>query len=222
MKAQVGVILCGSGYLDGSEIQESVFTLYFLERSGAKVQCYAPDRDQLHVVNHLTGESTGESRNALVESARIARGQVQALEKANIRELDALVLPGGYGAAKNLSSFAKDGGAGTVDVHLQKLLRDALSAKKPIVSICISPAIVALALQKESTGLSLTIGHDEATANAIEQLGSQHVSCPVKEIVVDEKNRMISTPAYMIGSGPAEVAAGIESAINKLMIWLTP
>lgn len=218
--ARVGVVLSGCGYLDGAEIQEAVFTLYFLDRAGATVECFAPDKPQMHVVNHLDGQPTGETRNVLVESARIARGNVRDLAQADMTELDALALPGGYGAAKNLSTFATAGKDAEVDPDLVRLVGAALEAKKPILAICISPAILAAALAKHGSAAKLTIGDDADTAAAIEALGSAHEACPVDRAVVDDARRIISTPAYMLGPGPKGVAAGIEQGVAKLMSWL--
>ncbi len=220
MPARIGVVLSGCGYLDGSEIQEAVFTLYFLDRAGARTYCFAPDRLQMHVVDHLTGQPTGEQRNTLAEAARITRGKVTDLARASMTELDALVLPGGYGAAKNLSDFATKGTDCTVDPQLRRLIGEAVTARKPIVAICISPAILAIALRTAGISAKLTIGDDRETANAIEQLGCSHEDCPVDRAIVDEQHRIVSTPAYMLGPGPKGVADGIEQAISTLMRWL--
>jgi enhancing lycopene biosynthesis protein 2 len=218
--ARIGVVLSGCGYLDGAEIQEAVFTLLFLDRAGAEVQCFAPNKPQMHVVNHLDGEPTGETRNVLVESARIARGEVRDLAEAKMEELDALALPGGYGVAKNLSSFATAGKDAEVDPELVRLVGEAVKAGKPVLAICISPAILAAALAKHGSKAKLTIGDDAGTAEAIEALGSTHQRCPVDRAVVDEEHKIISTPAYMLGPGPKGVAAGIEQGVAKLMSWL--
>lgn len=217
---RIAVVLAGCGYLDGAEIQEAVFTLYFLDRAGLGVACFAPDRPQMHVVDHLTGEPTGETRNVLRESARIARGNVQPLARAGMREFDALVMPGGYGVAKNLSDFALRGPDATVDPDLVRLVGEALEQRKPIVAICISPAILAAALKQLGASATLTIGTDAGTAAAVEALGSRHQAAPVERAVVDEQRRIISTPAYMLGPGPKDVAAGIEQAIATLAGWL--
>jgi enhancing lycopene biosynthesis protein 2 len=221
MAPKVGVVLSGCGYLDGSEIHEAVLALYFLDRAGAEIHCFAPDRDQFHVINHLTGEPTGEVRNVLVESARIARGAVRDLREADMDSLDALVLPGGYGAAKNLSDFAFRGTQCEVDPDLARILSSAVAAKKPILAICISPAVLAAALRRMgSHAVSLTIGDDVETARAIESLGCRHVPCSVDRVVVDEQHRIISTPAYMLGPGPGEVGAGIKEGVRRLLSWL--
>jgi enhancing lycopene biosynthesis protein 2 len=220
MQNRVGVILSGCGYLDGAEIHEAVLALYFLDRAGAKIECFAPDRDQMHVVNHLTGDETSETRNVLIESARIARGEIRDVSQADMSELDALVMPGGFGAAKNLSNFAIKGPDAEIDPDVVRLVGQAVEAGKPIVAICISPAVLAAALAKNGYSAKLTIGSDEGTAAAIEKLGSNHQQCPVDGCVVDEDRRILTTPAYMLGPGPKDVGAGIEQAIEKLMGWL--
>jgi enhancing lycopene biosynthesis protein 2 len=218
--ARVGVVLSGCGYLDGAEIQEAVFTLYFLDRAGVTIDCFAPNKPQMHVVNHLDGEPTGETRNVLVESARIARGQVRDLAEAKMNDLDALALPGGYGVAKNLSTFATAGKDAELDPDLVRLVGEAVAAGKPILAICISPAILAAALAKHGSSAKLTIGDDAGTAAAIEALGSTHQNCSVERAVVDEEHKIVSTPAYMLGPSPKGVAAGIEQGVAKLMSWL--
>jgi enhancing lycopene biosynthesis protein 2 len=218
--AKVGVVLSGCGYLDGAEVQESVFTLLFLDRAGAEVQCFAPNREQMHVVNHLDGEVASESRNVLVESARIARGAVKDIAEASMTDLDALMMPGGFGVAKNLSSFAVQGAEATVDEHLVRLVGEAVDQGKPIGAICISPAVLAAALGQLGSKATLTIGNDSGTAGAIETLGSEHRDCPVQEAIVDEEHKIVSTPAYMLGPGPAGVAAGIEKTVAQVLAWV--
>lgn len=207
--------------MDGAEIQEAVFTLYYLDRAGAKVQCFAPDKPQMHVVNHLTGQPTGETRNVLHESARIARGQIKPLSEARMADFDALVMPGGYGAAKNLSNFAVEGADGSVDPDLARLIGEAHAGKKPIVAICISPAVVAMAFKQAGVSARLTVGSDaDPAAEAIDALGCRHQACSVESFVVDTENHLISTPAYMLGPGPKDVASGIEGSVEALMSWL--
>lgn len=222
-KTKVAVVLSGCGYLDGAEVQEAVLTLYFLDRAGVEVQCFAPDREQMHVVDHQSGEVADESRNVLVESARICRGGVRALDAeqgVDMDEFDALVMPGGFGVAKNLSDFALKGAQGRADPELTKLIAAAWQLRKPILAICISPAIVAQALQALGHRAKLTIGNDPDTAKAIADLGCAHSDCAVEEIVVDEEHRIISTPAYMLGPGPAAIGAGIEAGVDQLLRWL--
>lgn len=222
MAKRIGVVLTGCGHLDGAEVQESVLTLFFLERAGFEVACFAPDKPQLHVINHLTREPTGEARNVLVESARIARGEIQPLSRATMSTLDGLALPGGFGAAKNLSDFASKGVDASVDPDLLRLVKEAVTAKKPILAVCISPAVLAVALKQLGVEATLTVGEGGNAAEAIEALGSHHAACPVFRSVVDEAHRIISTPAYMYDASPKGVGAGIEEGVKTLKEWLLP
>jgi len=163
-------------------------------------------------VNHLTQQATGKQRNVLVESARIARGTIQDVKDVSTQDIDALILPGGFGAAKNLSDFAIKGADATVNPEVQRILEEMLSAKKPIGAICIAPATVAKALGNNK--VTVTIGNDSQTANAIEQTGSKHSQCTVDDICIDEDHNIITTPAYMLGPGIKDVAIGI----NKLVV----
>jgi len=215
---KVGVILAGCGYLDGAEIQESVITLLALERAGLEPVCMAPNKDQYHVINHLSGEVQEETRNVLVEAARIARGQVEDITAVNGKDLDALVIPGGFGAAKNLTTFALEGSGGTVDPDVRRLVMEVHEARKPLGLICIAPAIGAQLLG--DTGVEVTIGTDPDTAREIEKCGARHVDCPVEAIHADEARRVISTPAYMLGKGALEVSRGIDKLVNTLADWL--
>lgn len=218
MKKRVGVVLSGCGFLDGAEIHESVLTMLHLDRAGADVICFAPDRAQLHVVDHRTGEPVpGESRNVLAESARIARGRIAALASADASELDAVVLPGGFGAAKNLSDFASAGADATVDPDLRRLLLEMHAAGKPIGVVCIAPAVCAAAFRETDTHPSLTIGEDAGTAAAVEATGCRHENRPVTDICVDEAARVVSTPAYMFDARIADVSVGIEKLVHKVL-----
>jgi enhancing lycopene biosynthesis protein 2 len=213
---RVGVILSGCGFLDGAEIQEATLTLLFLDRAGAKVTAIAPDVEQMHVVDHAKGQPAGgDRRNVLAEAARISRGQITEIAKVKGGDLDALILPGGYGAAKNLSSFAVDGKGLRVHKEVERLVREMADAGKPIGFICIAPVIGAKVLG--SRGVRLTIGNDPETAAAIQSLGATHVNAPVDEIVVDEKNRVVSTPAYMLGPTISPVGKGIEKLVDKVL-----
>jgi enhancing lycopene biosynthesis protein 2 len=215
MSKRIGVLLSGCGVFDGSEIHEAVLTLLALSRAGAEAVCMAPDMEQYHVVNHLTQEATEEKRNVLVESARIARGQIKDLAEVQEGGLDGLILPGGFGAAKNLSDFAVKGREATVHPGVKELLRAMVEKGKPVGAICISPAVVAAALGEKAP--ELTIGSDEQTALAIEGMGGRHRVCGVSMIHHDEENRIVSTPAYMLGSTVAEVAEGIEKLVTKVL-----
>jgi len=213
---RVGVVLSGCGFLDGAEIQEATLTLLFLDRAGAKVTAMAPDVAQMHVVDHAKGEpAKGETRNVLAEASRISRGQITDVARVRASDLDALILPGGYGAAKNLSTFAVDGKGLKVNPDVERLVREMAGARKPIGFICIAPVIGAKVLG--SLGVKLTIGSDPDTAAAVNALGAVHVDAPVDEIVVDEKNKVVSTPAYMLGPSIAPVARGIEKLVAKVL-----
>lgn len=212
---KIGVILSGCGVRDGSEIHEAVLTLLAIDNSGAKAVCLAPDIE-LDEVNHLTMQETGAKRKVLVEAARIARGEIADVKNAQAADFDAIVLPGGFGAAKNLCSFGAQGPNGTVQPDVLRLIRETAAAKKPICAICIAPAVVALALGKELSP-KLTIGNDPGTAQAISGTGSTHVDCPVDGIVVDRENLIVTTPAYMLAGGIAEAARGIEKAIKATL-----
>lgn len=215
MKKKVGVVLSGCGVFDGSEIHEAVLTLLAIERNGAEAVCMAPDVD-LAEVNHLTGAETGARRNVLVESARIARGKVRNIEEVTARELDALIFPGGFGAAKNLCNFASKGADAAIQPDVSRLLKEMALAKKPIGAICIAPALVAATLGKEYAP-RLTIGNDAGTAAAIKQTGSEHVDCPVTEFVVDKEHKIVSTPAYMLANNISEAAEGIEKTVKTVI-----
>lgn len=215
MSKKIGVILSGCGVFDGSEIHEVVLTLLYLDQLGATVQCIAPDIEQHHVINHLAGEETAEKRRVLVESARIARGQVLPLSEAKMDAYDGLIFPGGFGAAKNLCSFAFDGVDCSVNPQLVDLIRAAHSAGKPMGFLCISPVICAKVLG--ACGVALTIGGDAEVASAIEQMGARHVNREVGEIEADEANKIVSSPAYMCGESIGEVSVGIARLVEKVV-----
>ena len=215
----VGVVLAGCGYLDGAEIHEATLTLLALDKAGINVRCMAPNVQQMHVVDHAAGApAEGDQRDVRPESARIARGPVEDMAEVDASELDALVFPGGFGAAKNLSTFAVDGPNCSVHPEVERLIKETYTAKKPLGFICIAPAIGAKVLGEH--GISLTIGTDEGTGQAIESLGAKHVPTPVDEIVVDADHRIVSTPAYMLGPSIAPVARGIDKLVNQVISWL--
>ncbi|EOU9539116.1 isoprenoid biosynthesis glyoxalase ElbB [Cronobacter dublinensis] len=211
---KIGVVLSGCGVYDGSEIHEAVITLLALARNGAQAACFAPDKPQADVINHLTGEPTGETRNVLAEAARIARGKITPLEHARAEELDALVVPGGFGAAKNLCDFATRGSECAVDPALHALATAMHAAGKPLGFICIAPAMLPKII---AAPLRLTIGTDIDTAELVEEMGGEHVPCPVDDIVVDEENKVLTTPAYMLAESIDEAAAGIEKLVARLV-----
>lgn len=216
--AKVAVVLSGCGHLDGAEIRESVLTLYFLDKAGAKVTIFAPDIPQHHVMQHLSGqEAAAEQRNVLQESARIARGQIAPIEELNPDAFDALLLPGGYGAAKNLSDFALRGADCTVIAALDARIKTFFAQQKPIGAICIAPVLIAAALRGKD--LTLTIGDDAQVAAAIVALGHQHVACETQGLVRDERNRIATCSAYMREDSLANIAQGIELVVASVLNW---
>jgi len=215
---RVAVVLSGCGFLDGAEIHESVITLLALDRAGAQVRVLAPETQQSDVVDHRAGKPTTERRNVLVEAARISRGEIENVARVRAEDFDAIILPGGYGAAKNLSTFATAGKAMKVDPDVERLLRDAYAAKKPLGFWCIAPCIAARVFGELHP--RLTIGNDADTAKALESMGAVHVDCKVDDVVVDEKHKIVTTPAYMLGPSIAPVAAGIEKAVASVLRFL--
>jgi enhancing lycopene biosynthesis protein 2 len=215
---KVGVVLSGCGVYDGSEIHEAVLSLLAIDRAGAEAVCMAPDIEQMHVVNHFTGQAEeGARRNVLVESARIARGKILDMAKVTADDIDALVFPGGYGAAKNLCDFAVKGADCTVNGEVLRLVQAMTAAGKPVAAICIAPAMLARILGRQHPAPRLTIGSEAETAAALTAMGAEHVNCPADDVVVDAERKLISTPAYMLAGGIAEAARGIEKAITRLL-----
>lgn len=217
MTPKVGVLLSGCGFLDGAEIHEAVLTLLALDEHGADAQCIAPRGAQAEVVDHLRGEPVaGASRDVLAESARIARGRIRALADVTADQLDALILPGGFGAAKNLSDFAKKGANATARADVAALLRAMHAARKPIGALCIAPAVVAAVLGAKAEP-TLTVGAAGDASKAIEAMGARHEVRPVTECVVDEQNRIVSAPAYMYDARIADVAAGVRKLVAAVL-----
>ncbi len=211
---RVAVVLSGCGVFDGAEIHEAVLTLLTLSNAGATAVCTAPDKPQHHVINHLRGEvSPNETRNVLVEAARIARGNIVPLSSVNADDFDAVFLPGGFGAAKNLSDFAFNGANATVDHDVARVLKDFHRQGKPIGAVCIAPAILVLALGEGE----VTIGSDSATASAIQGAGGVHIVCPVQKAHIDQARRLVTAPAYMEDASLADVAKGIEHAVTAVL-----
>ena len=214
----IGVVLAGCGFLDGAEVHEAVLTMLALDRAGVTIKCMAPNTEQMHVVDHTAQTpAKGERRNVLQESARIARCEITDIAEISANELDALVFPGGFGAAKNLCTFAIDGPACTVNADVARLIKEMHAAGKPQGFICIAPAIAAKVLGELNP--ILTIGTDESTAAALTALGATHQSCNVDEIAVDAGNKIASTPAYMLGPSIAHVAKGIDKCIAQVLAW---
>ncbi len=215
---KIGVILSGCGVFDGSEIHEAVFALLAIDRQGCEAVCMAPSID-CAVTNHLTKQASGETRNVLAESARIARGTIRDIRDVTAADLDAVIFPGGFGAAKNLCDFAMKGAAATVNPDVVRLLKEMIAAGKPIGAICIAPALIAAALGSDYAPL-VTIGSDAGTAAEIEKTGAQHQNCSVTGVVVDRKNKLVTTPAYMLATRISQVCEGIDNCVREVVALL--
>lgn len=217
MSTKFAIILSGCGRFDGSETKEAVLTLLAIDKMGAQYQCFAPNQPQLDVVNHLTGETAvGETRNMLEEAARIPHEPVLSIEEFDAQDFDALIFPGGFGAAKNLSSFAKDGVNAMVIPVVSSVIEAMLQMNKPIGFICIAPTMIPLFYP---AGVKMTIGHDKDTAKVVAQMGAEHIDCLATNIVADDRYKVVSTPAYMVAKKVHEAAEGIEKLVEKLNDW---
>lgn len=210
---KIAVVLSGSGVYDGSEIHEATLTLYAIAKKDAEYEIFAPDIPQHHVINHLTGEEMPESRNVLVESARIARGKISPLNKFSGKDFDALVFPGGFGAAKNLSTFAFEGADCSVNPEVEKAVREMVVLGKPVGALCISPVILAKLLN----GVELTIGQDKETASAITEMEARHTETTHGQVVVDDKYRVVTSPCYMLDASIDQIGEGAENVIDTIM-----
>jgi enhancing lycopene biosynthesis protein 2 len=213
---RVAVILSGCGHLDGAEIREAVLSLLYLDKHGAEVSIFAPDVAQKHVINHAAGQEVAGSRNVLEEAARIARGKIAPLATADANQFDALVIPGGFGVAKNLSNFVDKGADCEVNTEFKALAQAFYAQKKPIVAICIAPAVLMAAL-KGVASPTLTIGEDAGVAGAIAAMGGVHECCASEGCVVDETHRIITASAYMRNDRLSAIAQGIEQAIDAMV-----
>lgn len=212
-KKKIAIVLSGNGVYDGSEIHEATLTMLAIAQQGASYEIFAPDIEQAHVINHLTGEEMPETRNVLVESARIARGNIADLKSYTPRKFDALVFPGGFGAAKNLSTFALDGPNCKVNPDVEKAVKATVDAGKPIGALCIAPAVIAKILQD----VEVTIGNDSGTAGAIEAMGGTHKQTTHGEVVVDEKYKVFTTPCYMLDATIEQIADGANNIIRAIL-----
>ena len=218
MAKNIGVILSGCGVYDGTEIQEAVITLLALDRAKVNTIIMAPNMNQKHVINHLTGEvSEGETRNVLVESARIARGQIKDIKDVKADDLDGLVIPGGFGAAKNLTTFADDEMHCQIHREVRRLVKTMVVQMKPIAALCIAPVVLTKILGDEQISHEITIGNDKSIYQTLQMMGATHKECAVDRVVVDTHNKLITTPAYMLANSISEAAAGIEDAIERLV-----
>lgn len=212
------VLLGGCGNKDGAEIHESVLTLLAIDKEGASYQCTAPNIEQKHVLNFIDESEMQESRNVMIEAARIARGEILELSRVSMNDYDALIIPGGFGVAKNLCSFAFDGVKATVETETNRIINEAYDMKKPIGAVCISPALVALALAKKNPDILLTLGTDDEANGSLEQIGVKSKACLTTAFVLDGDNKIASSPAYMHGSSRiSELEAGISQCVKAVL-----
>ncbi len=213
----IGVILAGCGAYDGSEIHEAVLTMLALDKRDVNIKVIAPNINQYHVMNHFTGEEMPEERNILVEAARIARGEIEDIKNVDINNLDAVIIPGGFGVAKNLCDYAFKGSDCTVVPEVLDFVTKIIEYKKPLGAVCIAPMLVSKICENIGVSASLTIGTNENTAKDVQEMGNTHKACQVKEFYVDKENKIVSTPAYMLGQRISEVAIGIDKAVEALI-----
>lgn len=207
------VILSGCGVYDGAEIHESVLTMLAIANSGATYQCFAPDKKQAHVINHLTGGEMTESRNVLTEAARIARGDIKPVNDLQVDKFDYIIFPGGFGVAKNLSTFAFKGADCEVDPDIELIVNSAVEKGIPIGALCISPAMIAKILP----GAEVTIGSDKGTADAIVNMGGTHHITGHGEVIVDEKYKLVTSPCYMLDATIDQISAGAKNVVEELL-----
>lgn len=214
---KIAIILSGNGVYDGAEIHESTMTMLAVVKQGGEYQIFAPDISQHHVINHITGEEMNEKRNVMVEAARIARGNIKPLSELDMKAYDAVIFPGGFGAAKNLSSFAFDGPDCNVQPDVERVINDAVASGKPIGALCISPAVVAKVLE----GVNVTIGQDKGTAEAIQKMGGNHENTNHGEVTVDKDFKVATTPCYMLDATILDIAEGAEN-VTKAVFKMIP
>lgn len=222
---KIAVILSGCGVYDGAEIHESVFTLLALDERGATYQVFAPNKNQHHVINHLTGEEMPETRNVLVESARIARGDAKDLKEYRAADYDGLVIPGGFGAAKNLNQWAFYGPDGAIDPDVKRAITETVEAGKPVAGLCMGPTVIAKALEGMPYHAELTVGTTEekspyeiaAISAGLEKTGARAVMKTIREVNVDTKLKIITAPCYMMEGRISDVKKNIDTAIGELL-----
>jgi enhancing lycopene biosynthesis protein 2 len=220
---KIGVLLSGNGVFDGSEIHEAVFTLLTLDENNAKALCFAPDIDQHHVLNHMTGEEMDETRNVLIESARIARGDIKDIKAVSSDNIDALIIPGGFGAAKNLTKWAFQGPDGEILPDVRRIIIEMVEDGKPVCGLCMGPTVIAKALEGSGVKASLTVGTTEAASPyeieaisaGMEKAGATAVMKDITEIMVDKENKIVTAPCYMMEASISQIHNNIKMAVNK-------
>lgn len=209
---KIAIVLSGNGVYDGAEIHESTMTMLAVAKLGGEYQIFAPDIDQHHVINHMTGDEMNEKRNVMVEAARIARGNIKPLSELDMKTYDAVMFPGGFGVAKNLSSFAFDGPDCIVEPDVERVINEAVASSKPIGALCISPAVIAKVIE----GVNVTIGQDAGTAQAIQKMGGNHENTNHGEVTVDKDFKVATTPCYMLDANILDIATGAENVTKAV------
>lgn len=212
-KKKIAVVLAGCGVYDGAEIHEAVLTMLAIARAGADYKCFAPDKEQVQVINHITGEEVNEKRNVMVESARISRGVIESTDKLDVKEFDAVIFPGGFGVAKNLSTLAFKGADCEIDPDIKAIVQSAVKNEVAIGALCIAPAMIARILP----GADVTIGNDQATAGTIAKMGGSHHVTDHGEVIVDDKYKLVTSPCYMLDATIDQIAEGAENVVKKLL-----
>ena len=210
---KIAVVLAGNGVFDGSEIHEATLTLYSIIKNGATYDIFAPNIDQHHVINHITGDEMPEKRNVLIESARIARGKISDLANFKADNYDAIIFPGGFGVAKNLCSFAFDGTNCSVNPDVEKAIRSMVEQNKPIGALCIAPVLLAKILGD----VNLTIGQDKGTAEAIKTMGATHKETSHGEVIIDQKYKLVTTPCYMLEANIGQIGDGANNIVKAIL-----
>lgn len=216
--AKAGIILSGCGVRDGSEIHETVCTLLALAKYAIEPVFFAPNIPQAEVINHVENVVlAGEVRNVLLESARIARGNITDLANASADQLVAVIFPGGSGVIKNLSTFAAEGANCRVNAHVERIILDMHEAGKPIGALCIAPVLVAKVFGSRGIKVTVTIGNDRATASILEQMGARHVTCPADQCAVDAEHKVVTCPCYMLAKSAEEVYRGVKQLAAEVL-----
>lgn len=207
------IVLAGCGVFDGAEIHEATLTMLAIDKAGSTYQCFAPNIEQHHVINHITRNEMPEKRNVLVEAARIARGNIKDLVEYKADDFDALIFPGGFGVAKNLSSLAFDGPKLTVNTTVSEKVKETVEAKKPIGALCIAPVVMAKILE----GAKVTVGQDEGTIKAITTMGGEHINTSHGEIIIDPKYKLVTTPCYMLDASISQIEQGAANVVQAIL-----
>jgi enhancing lycopene biosynthesis protein 2 len=210
---KLAVVLAGNGVFDGAEIHEATLTLYSIEKNGATYEIFAPNINQYHVINHITGEEMPEKRNVMIEAARIARGKITDLTKFKATDFDALIFPGGFGVAKNLCSFAFDGVDCKVNLDVEKAIRSMIEQKKPVGALCIAPVLLAKILGN----IELTIGQDKSTADAVKSMGAKHKDTTHGEVIIDKNYKIVTTPCYMLDANISQIGEGANNIVKAIL-----